>query len=91
MANWHAALLDVKGAFLHGVFDKRTTINLQVPEGFEKHNGIDVVPLIEGSRLCTLVHSGAYLCRYEIHQQQSRSLPLLCLDCIYICYMAEMG
>jgi hypothetical protein len=33
-------------------FGKRTTINMQVPEGFEKHNENDVVPAF-----------GAFWCR----------------------------
>jgi Reverse transcriptase (RNA-dependent DNA polymerase) len=37
MAGWWAELLDVKGAFLHGVFEKGQKVYMEVPQGFEKY------------------------------------------------------
>jgi hypothetical protein len=37
MAGWWAELLDVKGAFLHGVFEKGRKVYMEVPQGFEKY------------------------------------------------------
>jgi hypothetical protein len=36
MAGWWAELLDVKGAFLHGVFEKGHKVYMEIPQGFEK-------------------------------------------------------
>jgi hypothetical protein len=37
MAAWVGEILDVKGAFLHGGFDKGKNVYMKVPEGFEKY------------------------------------------------------
>jgi hypothetical protein len=37
MTSLSAEVLDVKGAFLHGVFGDGEQIYMGVPEGFEKH------------------------------------------------------
>jgi hypothetical protein len=37
MAGWHAELVDVCGAFLHGEFGEEEKIYMEVPQGFEKH------------------------------------------------------
>ena len=37
MAGWIASVVDVKGAFLHGVFTDGKEIYMEVPVGFEKH------------------------------------------------------
>jgi hypothetical protein len=37
LAKWHAELLDVKGAFLHGEFDDGETLYMEIPEGFEEY------------------------------------------------------
>ena len=34
MAGWWAELLDVRGAFLHGVFEKGRMVDMEVPQGF---------------------------------------------------------
>lgn len=39
---------------------------------------------MEASSMCSLVHPGANLCRYKVHEKQSSSLLVLCLDCILI-------
>jgi hypothetical protein len=36
MAGWCAELLDVKGAFLHGTFEKGRKVYMEVPQGFEQ-------------------------------------------------------
>ena len=36
MAGWWAELLDVKGAFLNGVFEKDRQVYMEIPQGFEK-------------------------------------------------------
>lgn len=36
MAGWYAHLMDVKGAFLHGKFEKGRRVFMKIPEGFEK-------------------------------------------------------
>jgi hypothetical protein len=46
MAGWYCELLDVKGAFLHGEFDKGQKIYMKVPEGFEKYYAWNVVLLL---------------------------------------------
>jgi hypothetical protein len=35
MAGWYVELIDVKGAFLHGVFEKGGKVYMEVPQGFE--------------------------------------------------------
>jgi hypothetical protein len=35
MAGWYAELIDVKGAFLHDVFEKGQKVYMEVPQGFE--------------------------------------------------------
>jgi hypothetical protein len=37
MAGWIEEIVDVQGAFLHGIFYYGKTIHMEVPEGFEKH------------------------------------------------------
>ena len=46
MAGWYAEVLDVKGAFLHGLFEDGEQIYMEVPEGFEKHYGAGFVLLL---------------------------------------------
>ena len=36
MAEWWAELLDVKGAFLHGEFEKARKVHMKIPQGFER-------------------------------------------------------
>jgi hypothetical protein len=36
MAGWWAELLDVKGAFLHGIFEKGRKVYMEIPQGYEK-------------------------------------------------------
>jgi Reverse transcriptase (RNA-dependent DNA polymerase) len=36
MAGWCAEVLDVKGAFLHGTFEKGRQVYMEVPQGFER-------------------------------------------------------
>ena len=43
MASFWAELLDVKGAFLRGIFEKGRKIYMRVPEGFEKFYPINVI------------------------------------------------
>jgi hypothetical protein len=50
MASWSAEVLDVKGAFLNGLFEDGEVIYMKVPEGFESHYSNKVVLLL----LCTL-------------------------------------
>ena len=45
MTGWWAELLDVKGAFLHGIFEKGRKIYMTVPQGFEKFYPANVVLL----------------------------------------------
>ena len=46
MAGWYCKLLDVKGAFLHGEFDKGQKIYMVVPEGFKEYYALNVVLLL---------------------------------------------
>ena len=47
MAGWISQILDVKGAFLHGEFEEgEEPIYMEVPQGFEKYYGPDVVLLL---------------------------------------------
>ena len=43
MAGWIASVVDVKGAFLHGVFTDGEEIYMEVPVGFEKYYSSSVV------------------------------------------------
>jgi hypothetical protein len=36
MAGWYAELIDVKGTFLHGIFEKGRKVYMEVPQGFEQ-------------------------------------------------------
>jgi hypothetical protein len=38
MAGWVGEILDVQGAFLHGEFDQGEEVDMDVPQGFEKHH-----------------------------------------------------
>jgi hypothetical protein len=44
--SWHAILLDVRGAFLHGKFEKDRKIYMDVPQGFERFYPLGVVLLL---------------------------------------------
>jgi hypothetical protein len=46
MASWHAEVLDVKGAFLHGLFEEGEQIHMGIPEGFEQYHGANYVLLL---------------------------------------------
>jgi hypothetical protein len=46
MAAWNAHILDVKRAFLNGLFGEGEEIYMKVPEGFEKHYASNVVLLL---------------------------------------------
>jgi hypothetical protein len=46
MANWYGELLDVKGAFLHGIFEEGERLYMDVPEGFKKYYPVGVVLLL---------------------------------------------
>ena len=46
MAGWVGELLDVRGAFLHGEFEKNRKVYMEVPQGFEKHYKGNVVLLL---------------------------------------------
>ena len=35
MAGWYAELLDVHGGFLHGKFEERTKLIMEIPDGFK--------------------------------------------------------
>ena len=35
MAGWYAEMMDVKGAFLHGDFEEKEKVYIEVPQGFE--------------------------------------------------------
>ena len=41
MAGWYAELLDVRGAFLHGEFEKGMKLYMEVPDGFKSFYPID--------------------------------------------------
>jgi hypothetical protein len=43
MASWHAEVLDVKGAILHGLFEEGEQIHMGIPEGFEQCHGANYV------------------------------------------------
>ena len=43
MAGWAIKVLDVKGAFLHGKFEKGRTLYMEVPQGFKKYYKNDSV------------------------------------------------
>jgi hypothetical protein len=45
-ASWNAEVMDVKGAFLHGVFEDGEPIYMGIPEGFKKHYKEDYVLLV---------------------------------------------
>jgi hypothetical protein len=45
MAGWYAEVLDVKGAFLHGLFEDGEQMHMEIPEGFEKCYGANMVLL----------------------------------------------
>ena len=36
MAQWHAEIIDVKGAFLKASFDPQHKVYMEIPKGFEK-------------------------------------------------------
>ena len=46
MAGWHAEIVDVKGAFLHGAFADGEKMYMEVPEGFEAFYTNGVVLLL---------------------------------------------
>ena len=46
MAIWYAEVLDVKGAFLIGLFEDGEKIYMRVPEGLEKHYAANMVLLL---------------------------------------------
>ena len=46
MAGWYAELLDVRGAFLHGEFEKGTKLYMEVPDGFKTFYPIDCLLLL---------------------------------------------
>ena len=46
MAGWHAIIMDIKGAFLHGEFEKNRQVYMRVPEGFEKFYVPDMILLL---------------------------------------------
>jgi hypothetical protein len=46
MAAWSAQVLDVKGAFLHGLFEDGEETCMKVPRGFKKHHPDNVVLLL---------------------------------------------
>ena len=46
MAGWHAEVVDVKGAFLHGKFEDGEIMYMEVPEGFKQHYGAGMVLLL---------------------------------------------
>jgi hypothetical protein len=46
MAGWAAALLGVKGAFLHGAFEKNCKVYMEVPQGFERFYPTNCVLLL---------------------------------------------
>jgi hypothetical protein len=46
MAGWYAELIDVKGAFLHGVFEKGRKVYMEVPQGFEQFYPTNCVLLL---------------------------------------------
>lgn len=46
MATYWSELSDVKGAFLHGIFEKGKKIYMTVPQGFEKLYPVNVVFLL---------------------------------------------
>jgi hypothetical protein len=46
MTGWWAELLDVKGAFLCGIFEKGRQMFMTIPQGFEKYYSKDVVLLL---------------------------------------------
>jgi hypothetical protein len=37
MMNWYAILCDVRGAFLHGEFEKDRKVYMEIPQGMEQH------------------------------------------------------
>ena len=47
MSIWHAEVLDVKGAFLNGLFEDSEKIYMRVPEGSEKHYVANMVLLLQ--------------------------------------------
>jgi hypothetical protein len=47
MADWHAEVVDVKGAFLHGEFEKGRRIYMEVPQGFEEYYPPNTVLLLK--------------------------------------------
>jgi hypothetical protein len=46
MARWTAHLLDVKGAFLHGTFEKGRKVYMKIPQGFEMFYPLNCVVLL---------------------------------------------
>ena len=46
MAGLHAKVLDIQGAFLHGIFEKGERLYMKVPEGMEHHYKGQVVLLL---------------------------------------------
>lgn len=47
IGKWHAEIVDVKGAFLHGEFHDGEEIHMEVPEGFERHYSDNVVLMLQ--------------------------------------------
>ena len=46
MADWEGEILDIQGAFLHGLFEDDEQLFMKIPEGFEKYYNPDTELLL---------------------------------------------
>lgn len=82
MAGWVAHVIDVKGAFLHGVFEKGRKVYMEVPQGFEKFYPGNVVLLLLKTLYGTKQAARAFwnmLCKAMLVMKYARSKADPCL------------
>jgi hypothetical protein len=70
MTDWHAEAVDVKGAFLHGEFEKGRRIYMEVPQGFEEYYPPNTVLLLKktlyGTKQAAMAIGGNWsMCSYK--------------------------
>ena len=86
MAGWMSRVVDVRGAFLHGTFEKDRKVYMEVPQGFEKFYPGNVVLLLKKTLYGTKQAARAFWLKLLavlklMHYQRNKADP-----CLYYCW-----
>ena len=86
MAQWATRIVDVRGAFLHGTFEKGRKVYMEVPQGFERFYPGNVVLLLKKTLYGTKQAARAFWMKLLAVMKLIKYLRNKADPCLYYCW-----